>query len=797
MKRGVLLFVWFIPVLLFAQQLTVKDADSQSPLGLVTVFSKDCVITAITNDEGSADVSAFEKCKHITLRRLGYKAQSLSYSDLEQLDFELLLQKSVVALDMLVVSSSRWAQANDHIPSKITAIKPKDIQFQNPQTAADLLSLSGEVYMQKSQQGGGSPMIRGFAANRLLYTVDGVRMNTAIFRSGNLQNVISLDPFAMANVEVLFGAGSLIYGSDAIGGVMSFQTKNPQLSTSKVLRGQADVRYASANNEKTEHLDLHYGGEKWAGLTSVSYSDYGDLKMGKNGPEDYLRLTSVDRIDGVDVVVNNGKGLEQIPTAYSQLNLMQKLRYQPNKQWNIDYGVHYSETSEYDRYDRHLMTKNGLPKYGEWKYGPQIWMMNVLSIENQASSLWYDKMVMRLAHQYFEESRISRNFNDPMRETRTEQVNASSFNLDFTKIHAKHQLFYGLEVVYDDVVSKGIDEDVVTNYTQVGASRYPKSQWSSYAVYVSDNISCNDQLDVTLGLRYNYFLLDATFDTSFYAFPFTDARVSNGALTGSVGAVYRPDETSLLRLNLSTAFRSPNVDDMGKVFDSEPGAVVVPNPDLQAEYSYNVELGVAKIFADVLKVEASVYYTYLNQALVRRDYRLNGQDSIMYDGEMSQVQAVQNAAYAYVWGTQIGLDYALSLGFSISAHYNFQKGEEEQDDKTMTPARHVAPAFAQVAIRYEYKKLEAELKGFFSAQRSNNDLTLSEQSKAYMYALDANGLPYSPAWYTLDAKVLYHFTPSFSMGMNIDNITNQRYRPYSSGIAGAGRGVVVSAHVRF
>ena len=110
-----------------------------------------------------------------------------------------------------------------HSPKKITPIPKAEVEFQNPQTAADLLGISGKVYVQKSQQGGGSPMIRGFATNRLLYSVDGVRMNTAIFRGGNIQNVINLDPFAISSTEVLFGPASVIYGSDAIGGVMSFQ----------------------------------------------------------------------------------------------------------------------------------------------------------------------------------------------------------------------------------------------------------------------------------------------------------------------------------------------------------------------------------------------------------------------------------------------------------------------------------------------------------------------------------------------------------------------------------------------
>ncbi|WP_084607817.1 TonB-dependent receptor plug domain-containing protein [Prevotella dentasini] len=153
---------------------------------------------------------------------------------------------AAVRLDEVVVSASKWRQNISEQPKRISVITPGESLFQNPQTAADLLELSGQVYVQKSQLGGGSPMIRGFATNRLLYSVDGIRMNTAIFRSGNLQNVISLDPFAMERTEVLFGPGSVIYGSDAMGGVMSFTTKNPVFSpVAGKVRWGAVLRHAT------------------------------------------------------------------------------------------------------------------------------------------------------------------------------------------------------------------------------------------------------------------------------------------------------------------------------------------------------------------------------------------------------------------------------------------------------------------------------------------------------------------------------------------------------------------------
>ncbi|HMR57759.1 MAG TPA: TonB-dependent receptor plug domain-containing protein, partial [Cyclobacteriaceae bacterium] len=114
-------------------------------------------------------------------------------------------------LDEVVVSVNRWEQNQREISTRVTKISPALIQLQNPQTSADMLGLSNQVFIQKSQLGGGSPMIRGFATNRVLLVIDGVRMNNAIFRSGNLQNVISLDANAIQNTEVVFGPGSVVY----------------------------------------------------------------------------------------------------------------------------------------------------------------------------------------------------------------------------------------------------------------------------------------------------------------------------------------------------------------------------------------------------------------------------------------------------------------------------------------------------------------------------------------------------------------------------------------------------------
>ncbi|MEX2379961.1 MAG: TonB-dependent receptor, partial [Vicingaceae bacterium] len=577
-----ILFVCFMGLSLFgfSQVVSVQDKETQEPLSFVSITDKSNNQTVVTNAAGKADISDFIGADEIVFRFLGYASKTLSFDQLKAINFNVQMEQSSINLNQVVVAANRWRQESANVPSKITSISPKEVALQNPQTAADLLNVSGKVFIQKSQQGGGSPMIRGFATNRLLYTVDGVRMNTAIFRGGNIQNVISLDPFAIENTEVFFGPGSVIYGSDAIGGVMSFQTLTPQLSLTDTpqVSGKAVARYSSANNEKTGHFDVNMGWKKWAFVSSFSSYDYDHLKMGANGPDDYLMPYYVKREDSTDVVVKNEDPELQRPSAYSQINLMQKVRFKPSEKWGFEYGFHYSETSAYGRYDRHNRMRDGLPRYGEWSYGPQKWMMNNLSISHHGKNSLYDELSIRIAQQSFEESRISRDLNDPNREIREEHVEAYSANFDFSKsIGSRHNLFYGVEAVYNDVNSSGTDENIESGVKVPGASRYPQANWASYGIYLNDQFSLSEKVMLQAGLRYNQYQINADFDTTFYPFPFTEAKIDNGALSGSFGAVYRPTDDWVIRANLATAFRSHNVDDIGKVFDSEPGAVDVPN----------------------------------------------------------------------------------------------------------------------------------------------------------------------------------------------------------------------------
>lgn len=798
------LFILHFSFYTWAQTATFKDRDSGLNLELVTLSSQSPRANAISNQKGQIDVTPFKDAEKIEVRLIGYKTIVLSYHDMRLNNFTIQLEPKMFSLDEIVVSATRWSQVKQEIPAHIITISAKEVANYQPQTAADLLGASGEVFVQKSQQGGGSPMIRGFSTNRLLYSVDGVRMNNAIFRGGNIQSVISLDAFAIENSEVFFGPGSVIYGSDAIGGAMIFKTLTPQysLTDEPFITGSATVRGSSANNERTGHFHVNIGWKKWASLTSVSHNNFGDLRMGKYGPDEYLRTFYVVRMDSIDRIVENPDPLVQTPSGYGQTNLMQKISYRPNSHWEFTYGFHYSETTTYSRYDRLIELSGDLPRSAVWNYGPQIWRMNVLSATSTKKNFAYDELNLRVAQQYFQESRIDRNFSGGNRfrlRTQLEEVIAISTNVDMVKNLSRGELFYGLEAVGNEVKSSGTALDIRDGSPIDVADRYPQSTWASYAAYVNYQHKINEKTILQAGVRYNYFTIESDFTNNQNFFPMEDpiSTLADGAMVGNLGLVINPSEYTSIRANISTGFRAPNVDDMGKLFDLPEQTVVVPNPNLTSEYAYNFELGMSQIFGNSVRLDFGGFYTYLNNAMVRRDFQVNGQDSIIYNDEMSRVQAIQNAAFGYVYGGFVELEVKHISGFSFLSRFNYQRGFEEMDNGEVSPSRHAAPPFGLGAIKYQYRALYMQLYTMFSAEVSHENLNIEEQGKPAIYAKDENGDPYSPAWATLNFKASYAINEHFQLIAGVENITDLRYRPYSSGLVAPGRNTVMAVKFNF
>lgn len=778
------------------QTVKVVNSDNEAIDGVeLLIFSQGDSNLQVSNSNGIVNLTTGWTIDSIQFTHTTYSNITLSPKQLKKQRYRVKLQIDQHMMKPYYRRHNPDADKQKDQVHKVLTIKQKQIKFHNPQTTADLLALSNQIFIQKSQMGGGSPMIRGFSANNVLIVVDGVRMNNAIFRDGNIQNVISIDPHLIAQTEIVFGPGSVIYGSDAMGGVMAFETKTPKISDKQYYDGNVMLRTATANKENSWHVDLAYGNGKFAGLSSISLSNYGELKMGNNGPIEYTQPTFSEFNGHTDSIIQSDNPNIQYFTSYSQVNLNQKFRYQPDSL--NDFILHYGFTtsSPIPRYDRLIQTQNNHPKYGDWYYGPQKWsQINGRYSRKLPKSKWANKMIATLAHQRFQESRFVRLFQSDNLEHNTEVVDVYSANIDFDKKIKKLDVLYGFEAVANRVLSVGIGNQIDSGFTYDIATRYPdKSTMNTTAFYLSAKRKIRAKWLISAGTRYSYIDLKAPFDNSFYDFPFTSITLQKSAVSGSLGLRYLMNTNSFIFANAASGFRAPNIDDMGKIFNSQPDRVIVPNDNLQPEYSYNGEIGIHLELAGNVEIMVNTFYTLIDNVIIREDYNLNGQDSLLYQGQMLRIQSLTNSKSGTIMGLESQIKFPITRDINFKSSFNMISGSTSDGN----PLRHVSPNFGNTSVSWNHSPFKAMLYANYNMELSNADLTPSEQSKTHIYAMDQNGLPYSPAWWTLNVKAGVTFSKSLKLNVGLENILNKRYRPYSSGISAPGRNLIISLYGRF
>ena len=799
MKKFIFSLFFILPILANAQIVRVYHLNTKELLFNVVVI-KNTGANIQPNTKGEFELDLSNTSEKFIFKSIGFEPTTISSKSIVLQNNKVYLSV-VESLEEVVISNTKWKQPKRQISKKISSIRKNDIHKTNPQTTADAIAKTASVFVQKSQQGGGSPIIRGFSTNRLLISVDGVRMNNAIFRSGNLQNIISIDPLSLESAEIILGPGSVIYGSDAIGGTLNFKTLSPEIKSeaNKTVSGNLFYRTSTANSEKTAHADVNLAFKKIASVSSFSFSSFDDLIQGSNGPDDFLRTNFVVTNNGVDSVVANKNPKKQVSSGYSQYNFLQKITYQPNKKWGFDAQIIYTTTSDFDRYDRLQRKRNGQFRSAEWFYGPQRWFMGLQTISYNKKSLLTDGIKLSSSYQYFEESRNTRNFNSSIRNNNTEKLDVYTLNLDARKIFHHIKINYGGEFAANRIHSDASTTNINTQERLLNiATRYPdNSYWRSLGIYTAMNWELSQSLNISAGIRFNQVQLNANFKEPELEFPFDDASLNVQAFTWSLGNTYQLNSTISFKGNINTAFRAPNIDDIGKIFsDSEPGSITVPNPNLKPELAHNFSFS-ALYKKNKYKFSLTAYNTFLKDALTKDNFNFNGQESILFRGEESTVFAIQNSNRSRIYGFEFSGEIPIAKNLTINALYSLTKGEEILSSGFKTNVRHVPPGFGNIHLKYTLSKWEVDLFSDFNQGFRFNELAPSEQLKVDIYARDKNGNPFLPSWYTLNIRGSYTINNHIKFTTALENITDQRYRPFSSGISAPGINFVAAANYTF
>ncbi|OGX87873.1 hypothetical protein BEN47_10060 [Hymenobacter lapidarius] len=698
-------------------------------------------------------------------------------------------------LDEVVVSANRALERKADIPQQIDVLTARSIRLQNPATMADALQHTGWVFVQKSQLGGGSPVLRGFEANKVLLVVDGVRLNNAIYRAGHLQNILSVDANSLERVEILNGAGSVLYGSDALGGVVSLFTKSPRLadSTGLEVRTSNLLRYATAAREKTAHSDFSLGWRRWATFTSLTGTDFDDLRKGTTGLPGYPGFGQVRqyaaRQNGQDVLVDNGEPNRLKFTGYRQLDAVQKVLFQPRPGQRHLLNLQYSTTSQVPRFDRLQTYRNGALRYAEWNYGPQTRFLGSYQLELTRPTGLYDQLRLTPAVQAVAESRLVRDFGKQVRQENLENVRVLSTNLDLLKAVGPHELRYGAELTHNTVRSVGRGLNVATGAATPIATRYPNgATYGTAGVYASHRWEITDRLILSDGLRYSHVRVDARFDPRFFNAAYPDVRQRSSSLDGTLGLVAMLPAGLRLSAMAATGFRNPNVDDLNKTFEQLNGTLIIPNAGVRPERVVNYEAELSETVPDRLLVAVTGFVTNLRDALVVRPFATpGGRSTTVYNGQTFATVATVNTGRARIMGLSARTQVVLPVHLRLDGSITYTQG---RDLTAQVPLDHIPPLFGRAALTYRHRKLTAEGSVLFNGRKRPEDHSPSGEDNLPQATPEG-----ALRWYTLNLRTAYQLTPRWALQAGLENLLDRNYRVFASGISAPGRNLFLA--VRF
>jgi hemoglobin/transferrin/lactoferrin receptor protein len=774
------------------RQIRVQSAST--PIPFATVLNVNSGHAAAADANGVVTLPQWGLTDTLQFQSLGFEPMKIAPGSAPLQSVEL--QAALVEIEEVVVQSNADVMRTSSLASMAgMASLPVSRPVVTVETTGDLLEGSGQVSLQMSQQGGASPVLRGFEANRVLLFVDGVRMNNAIYRAGHLQNAGSVDPFAVSRTEIVMGPTSVMYGSDALGGVVHFRTPTPTMSSQgPTFGGRVLAQGSTVNGAWAGHVQLLTRGEHVGTVTHISRRSFGNLTMGRwraHGDSTWGKVPwVVQHIDGRDTVVANSNPDEQVPTGYDQWDFQHRMAMR----WggtHLDLNLQHSTTSDVPRFDVYNDVSGGTLKWAEWMYGPQRRSLVALTLNQAVVDMRWTTVA---SYQKVQEERIKRRFGQDERVVQLEELQVLGLTSTLWGRRGLLRWEVGMDSQWNDVMStaqavnlsSGDERPDLTRYADGGATMH------NLGVFAAAQRSVGSQM-LRSGLRYSHAGVHALFvDTTWLDLPVQSFDQRQGALTG-IASLDGPwgDHVSGTT-SLSSGFRHPNVDDIGKVREKE-GYVLVPNAELKPEYIYTLEQGVRwrlKPQSDVLWSQGSVYASLWTDAIVQANASLAGDTMLVVDGDSARIQMNQNMDRVFVRGARWELGAKLWPNTTLRSVINWTYGNSL--DGQGEPISHIPPTFGVVELSKQGRV------GLWSTS-----VRYALRKPIERYGPDATDNPQealpggTPAWFTWNVVGTLKITESVELRVSGLNLLDMHYRTFGSGISAPGRNVRGTLTARF
>lgn len=815
-KRFLYIFFLITTNFLFGQEVIIID-NNNNPIHNAAVFNEDKSIYVLSDINGVVNLTRFSNNEKLFFQHPKYYINPIIKSLVVNNSNKFwVAEETLYEIEEVTLRNNQNTNNIKNSSAKKIFISKREIEKMNTENLADLLEKKGGISVQKSQLGGGSPNIRGFEANKILLVLDGVRLNNAIYRSGHLQNIITIDESVLESTEVIFGPSSVLYGSDALGGTINMSTKRLYFSNEPKIKTSMFSRYATAYNGFSSHQSILYESKRFSLFNAVSLRDYGDVKMGKrrsHGFNEWGKMYFFVNEDG-EVVMNENPDVQK-NTGFQQFDIINKMLFKLNDEWRLTSNIQYSTSSNVPRFDKLndlsdntcSSCGNNLPKYKYWYYGPQKRFLSSLSFLGFENRTLFDRSQFIFAYQKVNESRNQQKVDENNITRRKEVVNIFSLNTNFKK----GNFSYGTESIFNSVSSK-------TNTQQfgIGSTRYPADGSSTFssAIYLNYLKRLNKKILLEGGARNTFSNLMADFSDSIprssMGLEKSTISASWNNLSGNLKLTYYPENSWKISAVLAKGFHAPNIDDMAKVF-VKGNNITVPNINLDPEVVYSQELFISKE-SKIGVVYFNGFYTQIKNAIIKDSTQVNLNASIegapellasevIYEGESYYTFSNQNTKRADIIGCTFGFESQIKNEIYFRGDINFTKGINKNNE---LPVPHIPPTFGKLSLEKKGEKLSYFLDYQYALSKKPEDFDFAgvDNLDETPYTVDINNLGSElityyglPKWYTINLSLSYDVSKKINCQFSINNILDEHYKSFGSGISASGRNFITT--VRF
>lgn len=722
----------------------------------------------LSNIEDSNIKLIYRYDSYITLnKQLKIGRQSVYRLDMEMINefFELD--------DDIVVTANRLEEKAYEIPAMISIISAVDVKEKTIAQTPELLRDAAGVNVQKTNQGGGSPIIRGLKSNRLLLMVDGIRMNNSTYRGGNFQYLNTIDAELVERIEVVHGPNAVMYGSDALGGVVHAISKKPDISPDNTITGAVNSQISTADETKTINGNLVVSHPGWAAMVSGGYKNFGNVRRGDNGGRLLMQRLSNDSR------TSRTLSKVQAPNNYWAYDFNSLVRIRPDDKSQIITGYQRNRQIDVPRYDVIETQTDSLRLFS-----PQERDLLYLRYFRQTEALLYDNISTTISWHRQSERRRRIRKGGQIESVDRFGVNTLGFSTQLNNIISdRNRLNYGMDVYFDYISSASFQQQINTNARTPSAPLFPDgSMFIQHGWYIQNSWTPTSSWKISPGIRYSGFRLRAPFSTDpSLPVQFGTLKQSTRALTGSLGIKYALIRQINMVGNLAQGFRTPNMDDASKLGPGKGGTIYeVPNPDLKPERSISVDGGL-KVKSKYLEGDLIGFYNRINDVLIRTPVTLNGSPVIVDQGDTLSVFHKENAGQAMTAGFDINARIILNNRYNIRGRINYTYGQNISDNE---PLSGIPPVSGFVEAERSGEFLTAHISFRFAQSQTR----LSSEDKIDLRIPEGG----TPGWQVFNIQISRTLNERLSFSLALNNITDRNYREHLSGLNAPGRNIILS-----